>query len=70
MKVKKTSRYEVVFEASEVKEALVHWLARGPRSTAQTGNVAVKMNNSECTFGFEEDASLAVRFDWEEDEDR
>ncbi len=69
MQVKKTSLYEVLFEMSEVKDALVHWLARGPRSTVQTGEVAVKINNSECAFELEEDRGLTINFDWEENDE-
>lgn len=69
MRVKKTSRYEVTLEEEELKAALVHWMSRGPRSTAQTGNIAVKVNNSECNFNLSAGSSLTIRFDWEEDDE-
>ena len=65
MRVKRTSRYTVLFDEEEVKEALVHWLSRG-RSTSSGIRVACMMNNSDCTFTHTDDDPLVVSFDWEE----
>ncbi len=71
MRVKKTSQYVVSFGAAEVKEALVHWMSRGSKSTVQTINMASLMNNSECTLEGDKEGTLSISFEWDEtDENR
>ena len=65
VRVKRTSRYTVLFDEEEVKEALVHWLSRG-RSTTSGIRIATMMNNSKCTFSNDGDDPVVVSFDWEE----
>ena len=69
MKVNKTSKYVLSFEADEVTEALIHWLSRGSKSTSHTINIASLMNNSECTITSDHESTFSVSFEWDEKTD-
>ena len=68
MRIKKTSKYTVLFDSEEVKEALIYWLSTS-RSTTTGIKIASMMNNSECKISRTEQDPVVVHFEWEEKED-